>query len=271
MTLGCPSWDLDTVCSKGKEYGFDGVDFRGLADTLDVTTLPEFSTGVAETRRRIEDAGLEVSAISSSIQVCNAEKRDDNLEEARRTIVTARGLGCSNVRVFGGGDVKSAGKEAAAKVGCECMEQILQLDGAGDLHWLFETHDNWVRAADCKLLLDSISNPAFGALWDMGHTYRVGGEAPNETYDAIGPRIGYTHIKDAVHDAKHEQAMKDGWRYVVPGEGELPLAESIGILKANGWDGWLQFEHEKRWHPELREPEDIFPKFVTWIRGVIGA
>ena len=35
---------------------------------------------------------------------------------------------------------------------------------------LFETHDLWVKAADCQLLLDDIRNPAFGALWDMGHT-----------------------------------------------------------------------------------------------------
>ena len=29
MTLGCPGWDLDTICARGREYGFDGVDFRG--------------------------------------------------------------------------------------------------------------------------------------------------------------------------------------------------------------------------------------------------
>lgn len=32
----------------------------------------------------------------------------------------------------------------------------------------------------------------------------------------------------------------------------------------------LQFEHEKCWHPELAEPEDIFPAFVKWVRGVFG-
>ena len=28
-TLGCPNWDLDTICTRGKEYGYDGVDLRG--------------------------------------------------------------------------------------------------------------------------------------------------------------------------------------------------------------------------------------------------
>ena len=269
MTLGCPNWDLDTICRNGKEYGFDGVDFRGLQDTLDVTTLPEFSSGVAATRQKINDAGLEVSCISSSLTVCAPEKRADNIEEARRTIETAVGLGAPNVRVFGGGDVESAGKEAAAKIGCECMEEILALDGAEKLHWLFETHDNWIRATDCKLLLDNIDNPAFGALWDMGHTYRVGGEAPADTYAAIGLRVGYTHVKDAKKDPDDPNAMDGGWKYVPPGEGDLPLAESIGILRSGGYDGWLQFEHEKRWHPDLMEPEDIFPMFVSWARKLL--
>lgn len=269
MTLGCPEWDLDTICRNGKEMGFDGVDFRGLQDTLDVTTLPEFSTGAAATKQKINDAGLEVSCISSSLNVCAAEKRQANLEEARRTIDTALGLGALNVRVFGGGDVESAGKEAAAKIGCDCMEEILAMDGADKLHWLFETHDNWIRATDCKLLLDNISNPAFGALWDMGHTYRVGGESPEDTYAAIGPRVGYTHVKDAKRDPDNPNAMGE-WVYVPPGEGELPLAESITILRRNGYDGWLQFEHEKRWHQDLPEPEDIFPKFVAWARALLA-
>ena len=270
MTLGCPKWDLDTICRKGKAYGFDGVDFRGLQDTLDVTTLPAFNAGVAATKRRLADAGLAVSAISSSINVCVLEKRQANLEEARRTIPVALGLGCVNVRVFGGGDLTKANREELAKVGCECVEQILALDGARKLHWLFETHDNWIKASDCRLLLDRIKDPAFGALWDMGHTYRVGGEKPADTYKAVGPRVGYTHVKDAEKAPGHPEASKDGWRYVAPGEGTLPLAESIGLLRKGGFDGWLNFEHEKRWIPALPEPEEIFPKFVTWARKVLA-
>ena len=107
MTLGCPTWDLDTICRRGKEYGYDGVDFRGYLDTLDITLLPLFTTHAAETLRRLNGAGLEVSAVSSSIQVCVTEKARENLEEARRTIATARALNCTNVRIFGSGDLKS--------------------------------------------------------------------------------------------------------------------------------------------------------------------
>jgi sugar phosphate isomerase/epimerase len=265
MTLGCPNWDLETICTRGKEYGFQGVDFRGYLDTLDITLLPEFTTGAPATLRRLNDAGLEVSAISSSIQVCVPENFTSSLEEARRTVAVAHALHCTNVRIYGGGDLKKHTRKELAQIGCEFMEQILDLDGVRDLHWLFETHDAWVKAKDCQLLLESIADPAFGALWDMGHTYRIGGESPRETYEALHGRVGYTHIKDAVFDPAHPLAMEDGWHYVLPGTGQLPLAESIGLLKQAGYDGWLQFEHEKRWHPNLLEPEVVFPAFVHWV------
>ena len=268
-TLGCPAWDLDTICKRGRSYGYDGVDFRGLLDTLDVTLLPEFGTDVAHTCKKFKDAGLEVSGFGSSITVCDANRRESNLEEARRTIASAKGLDCINVRVFGGGDLEHNSRSELLAVAADTMQAILKLDGGRDLHWLFETHDNWMHSADCIPLLEHIKDPAFGALWDMGHTPRVGQESPDQTYAAIGKRVGYTHIKDAVFDPTHPKAMKDGWRYVTPGTGQLPLAQAIRLLKQNSYDGWIVFEHEKRWIANLAEPEDIFPQFARWARPLI--
>lgn len=271
MTLGCPTWDIDTVCARGQEYGYDGVDLRGYLDEIDITLLPEFTTQASETRRKLEDAGLVVSGISTSIRVCDRGAMERNLDEARRTIAVAKAFGTPAVRVFGGGDLAAASREELANVGCECVTRILEVDGARDLHWLFETHDLWVKAQHCRMLLDRIADPAFGALWDLGHTYRVGGEEPADSFGAIGPRVGYVHVKDAVYDPASPLAMQDGWRYVVPGTGDLPLEESLALLQENGYDGWLLFEHEKRWHPELPEPEEVFPRFVDWIRPLISS
>ena len=269
MTLGCPNWTLEQVIAKAVEYGFDAVDFRGLGDTIDVTTLPAFTTGVAATRKQFNDAGIAVSGISSSISLCDPSKRQTNLDEAKRTIDVAQALSAPNVRVFGNGDPK-LGKPELTKIGADCMRAILDLPNAKKLTWLFETHDEWVRGADAKLLLDAIPDAAFGALWDMGHTSRVGGEKPAETFSYIGPRVRYAHVKDAIYDKSHPQATGDGWRFVIPGQGQLPLAESIEILKKAGYTGYLLFEHEKRWHPELEEPEVIFPAFVKWVRALLA-
>lgn len=268
-TLGCPAWDLDTIIGRGTEYGFDGVDFRGIGEQIDITRLSAFGADLRATASRFAGAGLAVSGISSSIRICVPEKMQDNLEEARRTIPVAQALGCANVRVFGKGD-ESEEREKLADIGRDCMERILELDGADGLNWVFETHDAWIKAADCRLLLDRIPSQAFGALWDMGHTSRVGGESPAQSCAALAGRISYTHVKDAVFDGAHPKAMKDGWRYVPPGTGDLPLAEAIALLDEQGYDGWIMFEHEKRWHPELEEPEEILPEFLAWAQPLVG-
>jgi sugar phosphate isomerase/epimerase len=267
-TLGCPTWDMDTICQRASDYGFDGIDFRGYLDALDVTKLPAFNRDAAKTLRKIKAGGLRVSGIGSSITVCAPERLKENLDEARRTITTAHALDAGNVRIFGGGDLQTHSRSELAKIGCETIEKILTLDGAADLHWLFETHDLWIQSTDCSLLLDAIPNPAFGALWDMGHTPRVGGESPAQTIAALNMRIGYTHIKDAIYSPQHPLAMEDGWYYVSPGMGQVPLAEAIRLLGRNGYDGWLVFEHEKRWHPNLAEPEEVFPPYARWARSL---
>src|SRR4051812_41290132 len=91
-TLGCPNWDLDTICQKGHAYGFDGVDFRGYLDEIDITKLALFTTQGAETKQRLADAGLTVSGVSSGIKVCEAELKKANIEEAKRTIELASKL-----------------------------------------------------------------------------------------------------------------------------------------------------------------------------------
>ena len=193
----------------------------------------------------------------------------DNIEEAKRTIRVALELGTGVVRIFGKGDLTAMSRVEAAEIGRDCVEAILQLDGAENLKWAFETHDNWIRSDDCALLLDRIPHANVGVLWDMGHTSRVGREKPAETFRAVNGRIFYTHIKDAIYDPSHPKAMADGWRYVIPGSGQLPLEEAVRLLKKEGFDGWVNFEHEKRWHPELDEPEIIFPAFAKWVRPII--
>ncbi|MCP4643624.1 MAG: sugar phosphate isomerase/epimerase, partial [bacterium] len=177
-TLGCPGWDLATVVRNLADYGYDAVDFRGLGEALDITKAPEFTTGLPGTKRLLEDAGLAVSCISSSIRVCAPELLDENLEEARRTLAVAVELDAPGVRVFGGGDVEQCGREELAAFAADTMERILALDGAEKVRWGIETHDHWVAASDVRVLLDRIPDDRVGVVWDVGHTTRVENEGP---------------------------------------------------------------------------------------------
>lgn len=259
MTLGCPTWDLATICHEARAMGYDGIDFRGVGETIDITTLPAFTTDAVATKRMLADHGLVISGISSSISVCDVDKRTQSLDEARRTLAVAQTFGAANVRVFGNGRPDRDGYAAAAAVGADCVRSILRLPGADRVSWNFETHDHWVRSVDCRLLLDAVIDAPFGAAWDIAHTQMVGHETIEQTLDAIGDRLRYVHVKDAVRDTG-----PDARHYVLPGQGQVELSRAVAALRDRGYDGWLMFEHEKRWHPELEPPEVAFPAFIRW-------
>jgi sugar phosphate isomerase/epimerase len=66
-------------------------------------------------------------------------------------------------------------------------------------------------------------------------------------------------------------AERLGYRYVQIGDGEIPLKDALRILKAAGFDGWLTFEWEKIWHPNLADPSVAFPEFITRIRALLAS
>jgi sugar phosphate isomerase/epimerase len=41
----------------------------------------------------------------------------------------------------------------------------------------------------------------------------------------------------------------------------------IDALRAAGYAGWLSVEWEKRWHPDLAEPEVALPHFAKILRS----
>ena len=154
---------------------------------------------------------------------------------------------------MGYGNLETHSKPDLVNIGRDMMHELFALR-ADQLSWNFETHDHWIRGADAKLILDAIPHQNFAAIWDLGG-YMVkapaGGETPEQTYAALAPRIRYVHIKDAVYDPTNPLAMKGelgvgtGWRYVFPGQGQLPLAHCLKILKQHAYTGWLLFEYEK--------------------------
>jgi fatty-acyl-CoA synthase len=41
----------------------------------------------------------------------------------------------------------------------------------------------------------------------------------------------------------------------------------LHMLGDRGYDGYVSVEWEKRWHPELAEPEIALPQHIAWLRG----
>ena len=65
--------------------------------------------------------------------------------------------------------------------------------------------------------------------------------------------VRHVHVKDL-------KVLQDGSYEVTRlGEGHVPWRELFATLRPS-YAGWLSFEHERRWHPEL-------PKVSAWLPG----
>ena len=53
------------------------------------------------------------------------------------------------------------------------------------------------------------------------------------------------------------------------GRGQFPAEEVLEALRGAGYDGFVSFEWEKRWHPEIDEPEVAFADFATVASGYL--
>jgi sugar phosphate isomerase/epimerase len=61
-----------------------------------------------------------------------------------------------------------------------------------------------------------------------------------------------------------------GLPIVLLGGGEVQVQEMPGLLTGAGYQGWISVEWEKRWHPEIEEPEVALPQHLRllelWLR-----
>jgi sugar phosphate isomerase/epimerase len=60
------------------------------------------------------------------------------------------------------------------------------------------------------------------------------------------------HVKDSISvpSARHP------FTYVLPGDGEFPMAPLLAALRADSFAGPLSLEWEKMWHPYLAPLDD---------------
>jgi sugar phosphate isomerase/epimerase len=261
-TLGCPDWPLEQIIRNASAYGFDAVDFRGVAGEMAIYKLPEFSGQAKETYARITDAGLRVSCFSSSVHAFSTDNYETNLQEVREYARLCETFGTSYIRVFGG-KIGDTDRTEAIRTTAGHLREMATIAGAFGVKVLVETHDDWMDCRHMRSVLEQADSEAVGVLWDLHHPYRVLGEQPEDTWNVLGPWIHYTHVKDSIPkpgDSAHP------FQYCLTGEGNIPLKEMVALLHRNGYEGYYTLEWEKKWHPELENAEAAFPHYLQYMK-----
>jgi sugar phosphate isomerase/epimerase len=254
-TLAFPKATLASAVSLGRRWGYAGVELRLIDGELIDPRMP--ATARAQVKRTVTEAGLPVVAVDSSIRLTG----DDPGPDLRSFLELASDWESPLVRVFGGALAADRAERqdqlrAAARVLAASVPHARRLGVAIGV----ETHDDFSASsvvAELLALADSegADQEWVGAVWDSHHPYRVGEQAA-DVYANLGRRILLAQVKDA-------RRRPDGdWQLVLLGEGEVPVRQMLGLLAADGYPNWISVEWEKRWHPEIEEPEVALPQHL---------
>jgi glucosamine-6-phosphate deaminase len=262
-TLGCPAWPLARVLDAASRLGYDGVELRFVEGDDALWARPELTgAGLRETLARLADAGLAVPCVDtrSFFHSPDPAARRAAVEEAQRSAEVAARLGAPGIRVFG--DRVQDGADLASTRGwiVESLAALRdRLRGSRVEVWL-ETHGDFAAAAATRALLEEAGTEGLGAVWDPANAFSEFGEEPETGAVALGPFLRHVHLKDA----RRPPGGSIPWPPALPGRGDFPAARALSWLRGAGYDRWVSFEWEKRWHPEIGEPEVALPHFVGW-------
>ncbi|TDU89829.1 sugar phosphate isomerase/epimerase [Kribbella voronezhensis] len=252
-TLGCAGASLDHVLDLARRNKIGGLELRASEDEFTHIGLSPAERRTL--RNRIEDAGLEILAVSSYVRLCAVE--DQPLEAH---LELAADLGARGVRVFPGDD--PAGDDPAGTTDGPTPGELRALDrvttAPKDVHIFLETHDSHSagrRMAALCALLDAES-PGHNAkvIWDSAHTWSHG-ETPAEALDLLRPWIDFVQIKDS--------DSTQGFKPVAIGAGDFPIGQLLAAL--HGTPYWLSLEWELKWHPHLPPLDEALPATWNWI------
>jgi sugar phosphate isomerase/epimerase len=247
-TLGCPGAPLDHVLELAKGNDNSGLELRTAPDEFTNTTLS--TSERRELRTRIEDAGLEILAVSSYVKLCAVE--DQPLEAH---LELAADLGARGVRVFPG-DVDGGTTDGPSAGEIRALDRVTS--APRDAQILLETHDSHSAGRKMAALLTLLDNdvPAHNVkvIWDSAHTWSHG-ETPAEAFELLKPWIEFVQIKDS--DSSQD------YRPVAMGAGDYPIRDLLQVL--DGTDYPLSLEWELKWHPQLPPLEEALPATQAWL------
>jgi len=262
-TLSCPNWTWEQVLDAAVRFGFDGIEIRGIAGQMDLTKIEPFlPERIEATMGKLRELGLQICCLGTSVVFHDPNNYNRAIQEGRDSIDLARRLGVPYIRIFGDKIPDPSRKQETVELVSRGFGELATYAEQTGVTVLIETHGDFSRSDDLLEVFRHASGNAKGILWDINHPYKLGGEPMAETYVKLSPFIKHVHIKDTKGQGRSA-------RHCLVGQGDVPVKEAVDLLKQGGYDGWLSFEFEKKWHPEIEEPEVALPAYVQHMRSLI--
>ncbi|HHT47811.1 MAG TPA: AMP-binding protein [Firmicutes bacterium] len=257
-TLGCPDFGWTDIYSMAKDFGFDGIEIRGLGkEIFAVKAQPFTESQLPKTVEQLSKLELEIPCLSSGCCLKYPEQEEENYQQIVEYITLAAKLGTAYVRILADQEPHPVDEVDDAVV-LRALRRLVPVAEANGVTLLVETNGVYADTSRLCNLLDQVGSDAVAALWDLHHPYRFAGEKPDTTVQNLGAYIKYVHIKDSV--------VENGEvKYKMMGEGDLPIDQMMQALRSINYEGYITLEWVKRWAPQLSDAGVVFPHYANFM------
>lgn len=197
-------------------------------------------TKVEEARKLFDDAGINVHIVKFS----PARWSDEEIDYAFKA---AKAMGAKGV-------TEEVGEEAVKKLG-----------PIAEKHGMYAIFHNHMQFATEGFSYDPFLtvSPAVMMNFDAGHFFGSTGIHPNTIIEKYHDRIFSVHIKDKTGPNTDPANMNQVW-----GQGEMPIADVLLLIKKNKWPLYCDIELEydiKPWSNAVRETKTC----VQYARNIL--
>lgn len=287
-TLGTPNLSLESALRLFHQAGLEAAEIIWQDNYL--AGIPETAqdTELAQVRRWARDLGLEIACLTPYMTGLNSlddAEQEQDVERFRRCIRAAEQLDCHRVRVYAGSFLPSQEALREAKW-MRLVTSLKHLGGIAERAGVVlcvENHFNTmtVTAAETVALMKAVNATGVGILYDQANLTFTHSEPHQEAIPLQQAWIRHVHVKDLIFTDPHRKftasavaTVEEEARAVrsrLVGEGILDWAAIVRQLWTYGYEGYLSFEYEYRWHPQdLPTPEEGFRRSTQIMREILA-
>ena len=249
---------LDVV-KKAAEMGFEGIDFTDLKP-FDGATVEDQLAYAAEIRKAAEEAGIEIVAYTIGANLYKGSKAADDaeVERLKRQLDVAAALGARLMRHDVCGKELVDGKlisfDRMLPTIAENARRVTAYAQTLGIRTCSENHGYVAQDSDrVERLYNAVGHDNYGLLIDIGNFACVD-EDSARAVSRLAPYAFHVHAKD-FRVRPYNQKPADGTGFFTSrgcnylsgcsiGEGDIPVAQCVKILKRAGYDGYLTVEYE---------------------------
>ena len=265
-TLGCPNWELERIAQAARAYGYAAVELRAIGGELDLLERPEFQPGAVETTRRwLGEQSLSICCVDTSCKFDSLDpnERGEQIDVAVSYTELAAALGAPLIRIFPDKIQEGARRNETRDNIASCLREVAQRGHSGVRVGL-ETHGDFARGYIVAEIIRLADHPNVALIWDVANSLAAG-DSIEEAAHEVGPYLAHVHLRDSRAIAGQEH-----WLPVLAGRGSVSFSDAVKALHNLKYDGYISFEWEKYWHPEIEEPEVALPDFVDAMKKVLA-